>query len=198
MGTKNRYSSWWVRLVLLAVFVHMTGLLMADAAEPGASTMDPAVESATGRLVIEGEAVESLVLERRSDPRDPLELHQPAPSVTIPPGEYRVKEVHLHGGYRCYPPARICDGQSDEVREVGWFTVGTDTPYVLRVGAPLKPTLRVFRENRTLRFAYDLLDVSGQEYWLYFPADFGCEKIASLSICREGQVIGSDILAPNG
>ena len=198
MGTRNRYSSWWVCLALLAIFVHITGLLVGNEIERGVSTADPTTEPTTGRLVIEGEAVESLVLEKRSDPRDPLELHHPAPSVAIPPGEYRVKEVHLEGGYRCYPPGRICDGETDEVRDVGWFTVGTDTPYVLRVGAPLKPTLRVIRENRTLRIAYDLLDVSGQELWRYFPADYGREKMASLSVYREGQLIGSDILAPSG
>jgi len=181
-------------LVLPAILVHVAGLLVGAEIEPATSTIDPPM----GQLVLEGEAVEYLILEKRSDPTSPIHLRQPAPDVAIPAGEYRVKEVRLQGGYRCHPPGRIGDSETDEVREVGWFTVGADTPYVLRIGAPLKPTLKVVRENRTLRMAYSLLDASEQEFWTYYPQDGGREKLASFSVYCGGQLVGSGILDPGG
>ncbi|NQT11667.1 MAG: hypothetical protein HQ582_02890 [Planctomycetes bacterium] len=194
MRTKNRRWLSWVGVVLLGILVQVPSRLLGAEMEPGAPTDDPPM----GRLVIEGQAIERLILEKRSDPSNRTHLRQPGPSVAIAPGEYRVREVRLRGGYRCFPPGRIGDGETGEVREVGWFTVGTDTPHVLRIGAPLKPTLTVVRENRTVRMAYSLLDASEQELWQYIPEDFGREKLASYSVCRGGQLVGSGALAPGG
>lgn len=194
MRTRSRRLPPWLRLVLLLISVHVAGVLVGAEVEPGGSTTDPAM----GRLVLEGEAIERLILEKRSDSTSPIHLHQPAPSVPIPAGDYRVKEVRLQGGYRCLPPRGIADLETDEVREVGWFTVGADTPYVLRIGAPLKPTLKVVRENRSLRMAYSLLDASEQEFWTYYPQDGGREKIADFSVYCGGQLVGSGILDPGG
>ena len=157
-----------------------------------------------GRLVIEGEAIECLVLvKRNADPRlyldDTIPLDHPEPSVVIPVGEYRVKEVRLQGGYHCYPFLDgIRDPETGESREVGWFRVSPDRPHVLHIGAPLKPTLRVFRENRNLRMAYHLADVSGQEFWWYVPENFGCGPVASFSVYRGDLLVGSGSLGPYG
>jgi hypothetical protein len=179
-------------VLLLAVLLHVARGLLGAEIEPQASTADPPM----GRLVLEGEGIERLVLEKPSDPRNPIHLRQPASEVVIAPGEYRVREVHLKGGYHCYPPASV--SEHGTVREVSRFTIDADTPCVLRIGAPLKPTLKVVRENRTLRMAYSLLDASEKWYWIYTPEDFGREKIADFSVCRDGQTVASGALDPGG
>ena len=194
MITKNRRGLSWVRLMLLAILIHVANPLAGAEREPGASAIEPTM----GRLVLEGEAIESLILEKRSDYNNPVHLRHPSPGVVIPVGEYRVSEVKLQGGYSCHPPGYIGDSDTDEVREVGWFTVGTDKPYVLRIGAPLKPTLKVIRENRTLRMVYSLLDVSEQKHWVYVPESFGSEQMADFTVYRGDQLVGSSILAPGG
>jgi hypothetical protein len=65
LRTKSRRSACRVFLVPLAILVHVAGLLVGAEIEPGASTIDPVM----GQLVLEGEAVESLILEKRSDPK---------------------------------------------------------------------------------------------------------------------------------
>lgn len=187
-----------IRFVLLAIFVHVATSLSIEAeTKPGAPNVDPAM----GRLVIHGKAIEYLVLAKRTsnqrfDAANTIRLDRPEPNVAIPAGEYRVQEVQLQGGYRCVPPQAIGDPETVKTREVGWFTVSPDKPYVLAMGAPLKPTLKVYRVGHHLRMAYFLSDVSGQEFWNYTPQDFGCGPVASFSVYQSDQLVGSGSLAP--
>lgn len=198
MRTRNMFCLGWSCVVLLVPLIVPGASLFA-----GPQAVKPTSDPSLCQLNIEGKFIETLTLEKRRadhrfDPTNPMVIARPGPRVDLPAGEYRVQEVCLLGGYRCHPPASIEDGETGEVREVGWFTVDTDTPYVLRIGAPLKPALDVVRENRTLSMAYRLLDASEQEHWRYFPEDCGRETRASVSIYRGDQLVGSGALAPAG
>ena len=189
----------WLCAVLFLLHPSAAGRSQGAETKPAAPHDAPAV----GRLSIEGEAIERLVLEKRQrsgpwEGDNRITLDRPAASVEIPAGEYRVQQVHLRGGYRCDPPARVVDGITGQTRELGWFTVTPDKPYVLRVGAPLKPTLKVVREGRTLWMAYDLLDRSGREFWRYLPQDFGSRTVATLSVYSRDRLVGSGAVDPCG
>ena len=105
------------------------------------------------RLEIEGKFVEKLALENRRGVLRVIE--RPGPSWSLPAGQYRVREVHLRGGFRCnlFPDA-----------EQGWFTLSEEEPYQLDVGAPLTPKVKVTRRLRVLTLQYQLLDAGGRDY----------------------------------
>lgn len=198
MRLASRRLLWGARFLLVGFLLHAAGLLFAQTppTAPGAS-------QTTGRLILQGDAVECLVLAKHGsgpvpDPANLIRLDRPGPSVEIPAGEYHVQEVRLQGGYRCAPPGRVTDGFTGETRETGSFNVSPEKPYVLDVGAPLKPTLKVIREGRTLRVAYSLLDRSGREFWTYVPDDFGCGPVATLSVHCRDRLVGSASMAPFG
>ena len=194
MGIVSRRLLSKLCFVILLLFLNPDRLSSAEM-KPGTTIVDPVM----GRLVIEGQAIECLVLEKRAsdqrfEPSNRISLNEPESSVSLPVGEYRVQEVRLRGGYRCFPPGRIGYDETDEITEVGWFSVSPDRPYKLRVGAPLKPTLKVVRRDRRLRMTFYLSDVSGQELWRYLPEDCGREKIASFSVYSGDQLVGSGFL----
>lgn len=186
-------------LAVLAFVLAAGYVSMGAEAQAGTPTAE-----ATGQLLIRGEAVEGIVLEKRNmdgsvDDRDrPVRLDRPEPSVTLPAGRYRVQEVRLRGGYRCHPPGLIVDLGADTPREVGWFVIGPDQPHELHLGAPLKPVLKVIRENRDVRMSYVLADVSGGEFWHYASSDFGCGPVAEFSVYRGGERVGGGVLGPFG
>ncbi len=193
----------WSLLAQALVFILLlavdTSRLEAGEAERAVTSVEPV----TGQLVIEGRGIERLTLEKRGAKwrfgmPAPRELHRPGPKVSLAAGEYRVTDVRLEGGYRCCPPQRIGDPQGGEPEEVGWFTVGPDKPHVLRIGAPLKPTLRVARDGRILRMAYDLMDASAAMGWYYVPEQGWNGPMAHFTVSCRGQVVGSGTLGAYG
>jgi hypothetical protein len=197
-GGSRRWLFWLSFVVVLLPSNPESGLARTEAA-PKISTADATV----GQLVIEGQAIEGLVLEKRvsvlrAGQENLVRLDRPGPSVLVPAGEYRVQEVRLRGLYRCSPPGRIGDPVTGQVREVGWFSIQPDKPYTIRVGAPLKPTLRVFRCDRTLRMGYQLSDVSGQEFWNYLPANFQGGKMADFAVYSGDELVGSGAICEYG
>jgi hypothetical protein len=156
-----------------------------------------------GELLIEGEAIERLLLEKKpgryADGNENLvKLVEPGPRVSLPAGEYRVYEVRLRGLYVCWPSEKIGEALSSKVRVVGWFTISPDKPHTIHLGAPLKPILRVCRSDRTLRMAYDLHDVSGREFWTYQPVDFHGGKMADITVYSGHKLVGSGLLSEYG
>lgn len=70
-------------------------------------------------------------------------------------GEYHLLESHLDGGYACFQGGG---------RQNKWITIAENTPAVLKVGAPLKQTLEVKRQGRSLALGYKLLGIGGEAY----------------------------------
>jgi hypothetical protein len=115
--------------------------------------VDKVPAALAGQLNIDGKFVETLTLE--TEQGDLREIENPGPSWSLPQGRYCVREVHLRGGYHCY-----CYPAAEE----GWFTLTSEEPYQLKVGAPLTPKVRVARSFRSLELDYELLDAGGRNY----------------------------------
>ncbi len=109
--------------------------------------------SALGELKLEGKYIDLLVL-RRKDGRTER-FNRPEETIKLPAGEYQLLEARLEGGYTC----RIM-----RVSGRDWVTVDEDKPAVLKVGAPLKQTVKAKRQGRILILNYELLDVGGEIY----------------------------------
>ena len=107
-------------------------------------------DSAFGELKLQGKYIKRLVL-RRKDGRTER-FDRPAETIKLPSGEYRLLEAHLKGGYTF----RFLSGD--------WITVSEDKPAVLKVGAPLKQTVKAQRRGRILALTYQLLGVGGEMY----------------------------------
>ena len=107
-------------------------------------------DSAMGELKLEGKYIERLVL-RRKDHRTER-FDQPSEIIKLPVGEYRLLEAHLKHGYWFHFLSR------------DWVTVAEDKPAVLKVGAPLKQTVKAQRQGKFLVLNYKLLGVGGEIY----------------------------------
>ena len=110
-------------------------------------------DQALGKLRLEGEHVERLVLRREDGHTERFD--QPGDVVELPVGEYHLMESHLAGGYTCFQGP----GSQDK-----WITIAENKPAVLKAGAPLKQTLEVKRQGRTLALDYKLLGIGGEAY----------------------------------
>ena len=109
--------------------------------------------SAVGELKLEGKHIERLVLRRKDNRTERLD--QPAETIKLQVGEYRLLETHLKGGYIC---------RSSRTPTGDWITIAEDKPAVLKVGAPLKQTVKAHRRGRILALNYELLGVGGEMY----------------------------------
>ena len=165
MRTRNGRSLLWLCLVLGTLLPAAGRLAAAE------SKATPSSGPAMGVLNIEGGAIERVTLAKcigagdAYDPRDTFTLQHPGTSVSLPAGKYLPQNVELKGGYRCYVPFQIVDGRTKKVlRGPEWLTISPEKPCLLKVGAPLTPSLRTFRQGRTIRIAYDLLDSEGRSY----------------------------------
>jgi hypothetical protein len=129
----------------------------------------PPSAPAMGQLKIEGKAIERLSLAKRIGKGDassekPLVLNSPGSTVSLPVGDYLLERIELKGGYVCNVPFRVFGPNNQELRAPQWLTIGPDQPCVLKIGAPLKATLRTYRQGRVILIAYDLLDSEGRRY----------------------------------
>ncbi len=107
-----------------------------------------------GTLHIEGEGIERLVLQGSTGPRKVFE--RPEPNLVLPEGSYRLEEVVLQGGYSC-PWPQIPAG----ARVV---KIGPGTSVTVKLGAPLRQTVRMERWGRSLVLNYQLLGRGGESY----------------------------------
>ena len=110
-------------------------------------------DSAFGELKLQGKYIERLVL-RRKDSRTER-FDQPAETIKLQVGEYRLLETHLKGGYVC---------RSSRTPTGDWVTIAEDKSAVLKFGAPLKQTVKAQRQGSVLVLNYELLGIGGEIY----------------------------------
>jgi len=131
---------------LIAVLLFLgAGACLCQAQEPNKP------DSAVGKLKLEGKHIERLVLQRNDGHEETF--NNPGEITTLPTGEYRLQEVHLKGGY-----------SRSHISIAERMTIRAGQQEVLKVGAPLVPTIKVQRQGRILRLSYDLLGVGGETY----------------------------------
>jgi hypothetical protein len=118
-------------------------------------------EKPKGELRIEGgEHVESLILSL-FDEKAP---HQPGPLKadavqSLPVGKYRLREIHLKGGFNC----NVCRYGYGTTQDANGFTIQTDQPYTIKIGL-LHQHIEATRQGCTFQLAYQLLDSAGRQY----------------------------------
>ncbi len=110
-------------------------------------------KSTLGELKIEGKYIERLVLSRNDGHREVL--NNPGETVKLPVGQYLLQDVRLKGGYT---------RQSTRAPHSNRITISEDYPTSIKVGGPLKQTVSVRRQGRTLELAYSLAGVGGGTY----------------------------------
>lgn len=107
-----------------------------------------------GTLHLEGEGIERLVLQ---DSTGLLKVfYYREPSLVLPEGSYRLHEVFLQGGYSCLWP------QIPAAARV--VRIGPGTFINVKLGAPLRQTVRVERWGRSLVLNHQLLGRGGESY----------------------------------
>jgi len=106
----------------------------------------------TGVLKLEGKHLDYIELLAKDGHTE--RITRPEETVELPPGEYRLQQARLKGGYT----------YSRRVSGYDWVTVAADKPATLKVGGPLVPTLKVQRQGRILRLSYELRGVGGEAY----------------------------------
>lgn len=141
--TKFRFVS----LFITTLFFWGIEVCFCEAQETGRQN------SAFGELKLQGKHIERLVL-RRKDGRTER-FDQPAETIKLQVGEYRLLETHLKGGYIC---------RSSRTPTGDWVTAAEDKPAMLKVGAPLKPTVKTQRQGRILVLNYELRGLGGEIY----------------------------------
>ncbi len=129
-----------------------TGLLLLHVGIALSEARDQS--SVVGEVKREGKSIVRLIL-RREDDNEREEFRRPEQTIKLPAGEYCVQEVHLDGGYICY-------ASRGPKRHL--ITVTFDEPATLKIGAPLKQTVKVNRQGRLLVMNYELLGVGGEQY----------------------------------
>jgi len=140
-------KSRFVALLILVLLCMDAGVGLCNAEETGAK--DPPL----GVLKLEGSGLDYIELFAKDGHTE--RITRPNQTIELPPGEYRLKQVRLKGGYAYYDRG---------ISGYDWVTVAADKPAALRVGAPLVPTLKVQRQGRILRLSYQLLGVGGEAY----------------------------------
>ena len=110
-------------------------------------------DSTLGELKLQGKCIERLVLRHKNGRTETFNWLEE--TIKLPVGEYRLQEVRLKGGYTCRPLS---------VSTRDWITIAEDKPSMLKVGAPLKQTVRVQRRGRILVLNYELLGAGGEKY----------------------------------
>ncbi len=132
----------------------------------------------TGTLHVEGEGIVRLVLQGSTGPR--LFFYSREPNLVLPADTYRLEEIVVQSSYsssglQIPAPARVL-----KIEPGGFVT--------LKLGAPLRQTVKIERWGRSLVLDYQLLGRSGEAYTVTrrqgknpptFVIDQGGTKVAS-------------------
>ena len=110
--------------------------------------------STLGQVKIEGQYIKRLVL--RGGDGENQSFESPGENISLAPGDYQLWEVRLEGDYVCYAYGR---GIYDDL-----ITVDKDKPAVLKIGAPLKQSVKVKRQGGVLVLSYELAGLGGETY----------------------------------
>jgi hypothetical protein len=110
--------------------------------------------SRTGTLHIDGASIDRLVLQ--GDAGQPQVFPVSEPNLVLPEGSYHLQEVTLQGGYSCRgleipAAARV-------------VKIGPGAATTLKLGAPLRQTVKVERWGASLVLNYLLLGRGGESY----------------------------------
>ena len=111
--------------------------------------------SVLGELELEGKSIVRLVLRREGD-NEMETFRRPEQIIKLPIGKYSVQEVHLDGGYIYNYASR---GPTRHL-----VSVTSDGPATLKIGGPLKQTVKVNRQGRLLVMTHELVGVAGEQY----------------------------------
>jgi hypothetical protein len=111
-------------------------------------------QDGSGQLVIQGTHITKLVFESttRSNRKT---ITDPGQTVFLPEGSYRVKEIHLQGGY-------VFDSDRGSLHEE--IVIDKNTPCTLTAGGPLMPSIHIQRQGRQLQLSYQRQGI-GQELY---------------------------------
>ena len=165
--TKFRFTGLFIITILLFLG---TGICLCEAQEADKQG------SALGELKLEGKYIERLVLRRKNGHTE--RFNQPAETIKLPAGQYRLLEAYLESGYSCL---NIGTPTGD------WITVAEDKPAVFKVGAPLKPTVKAQRQGSVLVLNYELIGIGGEIY-----TDSNRNKPPTFTIYKGDKEIASD------
>jgi len=163
---KFRFVSLFITILLFLG----TGVCLCDAQEADRQN------SALGELKLEGKYIERLVLRRKDGHTERFD--QPAETIKLQVGEYRLLETHLKGGYVC---------RSSRTPTGDWVTIAEDKSAVLKFGAPLKPTVKAQRQGRILVLNYELRGLGGEIY-----TDSNRSKPPAFTVYEGDKEIASD------
>jgi hypothetical protein len=147
-------------------------------AGPGDAARGPTPEAAgpRGELRLTGRFIRRLTLQSRGGRI--VVLEELGPTIQLPVDDYRVREVCLGPGNRCFTAA---------IDSRRWIRVVPDAPATLDVGGPLKPSIQVTRHGTRLEMVH-LLEGQGGE--TYSAAD-SAER-PRFTVTHAGRTIGSD------
>jgi len=109
-------------------------------------------KSVLGELRLEGQHVERLTLRRKDDQTE--QFNEPAGIIKLAIGEYRLQDVRLNGGFT----------YSSSASTYNWVAVTEGETAILKVGAPLKQTVKIERQGPILSLDYSLTGVGGETY----------------------------------
>ena len=110
-------------------------------------------QQALGELKLEGKHIERLVLRRKDGQTE--QFNEPAGIIKLAVGEYRLQDVRLKGGFT---------SSSRNTSTYKWVTVTEGEQAILKVGAPLKQTVKIERQGPILQLNYNLTGVGGETY----------------------------------
>jgi hypothetical protein len=145
-----RWKAFWIVPLVMGLAAAVTH----GAAPP------PSGRPGHGTLEIAGKGVEKLVLDGpRAGEQQTLDL--PGPSVSLPAGQYSVRQVMLQGGFE---GSRV--DRPGSVPQVYQFKIAPGQSHRINVGAPLTSSVTVKRRGSVLHIDYAIADAGG---WRYFP-----------------------------
>jgi len=164
--TKFRFVS----LFITTLFFLEIGICFCEAQETDSQ------DSALCELKLQGKYIERLVLQRKDGRTERFD--QPAETIKLQVGEYRLLETHLKGGYIC---------RSSRTPTGDWVTIAEDKSAVLKFGAPLKQTVKAQRQGSVLVLNYELIGIGGEIY-----TDSNRNKPPTFTVYKGDKEIASD------
>jgi hypothetical protein len=192
MGHRIRKSL--ASLLLAIVALVLAGVDAPRLPPPVPLAADQPSSAVTGQLIIESQGIERITLVKKGarnllDQKDWLVLDRPAPAVSVPAGEYWLKEITFKSGLACTPPDRMVEGPTGPEFEGEAVTIRPDVPWTLKAGGPLKSTLLARRTDRKVRIDYYVVDSRRRVYTLSHGA-----RPPRFTVYCDGQVVDSGSL----
>jgi hypothetical protein len=90
--------------------------------------------------------------------QQPMYRRRGSSMFVTPPGQYRIQEIDLQGGYSAFPRSGYSGPWAD------WLTLAPGKACRFDIKAPLTSSVSVKRAGRLLKLDYQLLDGDGRKY----------------------------------